>query len=180
MNSIKCPQCGLVNWGTPPSCKRCGVSFEGISADAFVSIPAGEQVYAPGFQAGPTGALSQEETERTRKVWKWFTVYCSLMALLYVAIAIGSGALLLFNPGSMSRTRDGGELQIQAIVFLLMSAIFAPVYATGLFLKGKSWGWIYGIILIAIGMTSCCLWPITIPLLIQWIKPEMKRMFGQT
>jgi hypothetical protein len=27
-------------------------------------------------------------------------------------------------------------------------------------------------------MTSCCLWPITIPLIIQWVKPEMKRMFG--
>jgi hypothetical protein len=53
-------------------------------------------------------------------------------------------------------------------------------YAMGPFVKGKSWGWVFGIVLIAIGMTSCCLWPITIPLLIQWIKPEMKRAFGQS
>ena len=24
MNSVKCPQCGLVNWSTVPECKRCG------------------------------------------------------------------------------------------------------------------------------------------------------------
>ena len=180
MNSIKCPRCGLVNWGAAASCKRCSLSFEGISADAFVSIPAGEHVYSTGYQAGVAGPLSQEETERTRKVWKWFKAYCAFMALLYLAVVLGSGALLVFDPGGVSRSRNGGDFQIQAVVFILVGAIFAPVYATGLFLKGKSWGWIYGIILIAIGMTSCCLWPITIPLLIQWIKPEMKRMFGQT
>ncbi|HYY56040.1 MAG TPA: hypothetical protein VE842_01855 [Pyrinomonadaceae bacterium] len=180
MNSIKCPRCGLVNWGAAASCKRCDLSFEGISADAFVSIPAGEHVYSTSYRAGPTGALTQEEIERTRKVWKWFTAYCLFMALLYLAVSIGGGALLVFAPGGVSRSRDDGGLLIQAVIFLAMGAIFAPAYATGLFLKGKSWGWIYGVILIAIGMTSCCLWPVTIPLLIQWIKPEMKRMFGQT
>ena len=24
MSSVKCPQCGLVNWSTAPECKRCG------------------------------------------------------------------------------------------------------------------------------------------------------------
>ena len=180
MNSIKCPQCGLVNWGAPPSCKRCGLSFEGLSPENFVSIPAGEQVYAPGFPAGHTETTIAQETEQTRKVWKWFTAYCVFMVLIYVLVAIGGGALLLFDPGGVSRRRNGGELQAQAVVFLIIGVILAPVYAGGLFLKGKSWGWVYGVVLIAIGMTSCCLWPVTIPLLIQWIKPEMKRMFGHT
>jgi type II secretory pathway pseudopilin PulG len=27
MNSIKCPQCGLINWATVEACKRCGAQF---------------------------------------------------------------------------------------------------------------------------------------------------------
>lgn len=178
MNSIKCPQCGLVNWGTPPACKRCGVSFEGISAQSFVSIPAGEQVYAPGFPVDASQNLAQE-TERTRKTWKWFVVYCVLMAVLYL-ISVATGAVLLaFSFSSLAEKPDISILRAQATAFLLVGLILMIPYAMGPFVKGKSWGWVFGIVLIAIGMTSCCLWPITIPLLIQWIKPEMKRVFVQ-
>jgi hypothetical protein len=176
MNSIKCPQCGLVNWGAPHACKRCGLSFEGISAESFVSIPAGEQLSAPGFPN--YGVMAAEETAQTRKVWKWFVTYCVLMFLMYLFLLVAGGVLLFLDLGSFATDRDAGDIKVQAVAFFIVGIIFAPVYATGLFVKGKSWGWIYGIVLIAIGMTSCCLWPITIPLLIQWIKPEMKRMFG--
>lgn len=177
MNSIKCPQCGLVNWGTPPACKRCGVSFESVSAQDYVSIPAGEQVYAPGFPAGQAVSLA-EETEQTRKTWKWFVVYCVIMTLIYL-ITAGAGVFLLLFDLSFAKGKDVGELRGQGVIFLILGLIFVIPYAMGPFLKGKSWGWVYGIVLIAIGMTSCCLWPITIPLLMQWIKPEMKRVFGQ-
>jgi hypothetical protein len=178
MNSIKCPQCGLVNWGAPPACKRCGASFEGVSAQSFVSIPAGEQVYAPGFPVDASHALAQE-TERTRKTWKWFVVYCVLMTLLYLISAATGAVLLVFSLSSLAEKPDISILRAQATAFLLIGLILMIPYAIGPFVKGKSWGWVFGIVLIAIGMTSCCLWPITIPLLIQWIKPEMKRVFVQ-
>jgi hypothetical protein len=162
----------MVNWGTPPACKRCGASFQDVSEQAFVSAPAGEHPFAP---------RSIEETELTRKVWRWFVVYCVLMALLYLFVAaIGVVLLVMGQSGKLPRGREADELQIQAVVFLIVGLFLIIPYGIGPFAKGKSWGWIYGIILIAIGMTSCCLWPITIPLLIQWIKPEMKRMFGKT
>jgi hypothetical protein len=179
MNSIKCPQCGLVNWGTPPACKRCGASFEGVSAQAFVSIPAGEQVYAPGFPVDPMMNLAQE-TERTRKIWKWFVAYCVLMTLLYLISVTTGAVLLVFSFTSLAEKPDISILRTQATAFLLIGVVLMIPYAMGPFVKGKSWGWVFGIVLIAIGMTSCCLWPITIPLLIQWIKPEMKRAFGQS
>jgi hypothetical protein len=34
-------------------------------------------------------------------------------------------------------------------------------------------------VLICIGMNSCCLLPASIPLLIFWIKPETKTYFGR-
>lgn len=177
MNSIKCPQCDLVNWGTPAACKRCGFSFQDLPQQAFVSVPAGEQVYAPGFPAAPA-PLPGQETELTRKVWKWFVAYCVLMALLYLFVAGMGAVLLVLGPGGYARGREAEELTIQGIIFLGVGLVFVIPYAMGPFLKGKSWGWIFGIVLIAVGMTSCCLWPITIPLIIQWVKPEMKRMFG--
>ena len=178
MNSVKCPQCGLVNWGAPPVCKRCGRSFDGVSAQDFVSIPAGEQTFAPGYPVDPAITLAQE-TEQTRKVWKWFVIYCVLMTLIYLTCA-GAGAFLLLFDFAPARNRDVEELKVQGVIFLIIGLALMIPYAMGPFLKGKSWGWVFGIVLIAIGMTSCCLWPITIPLLIQWIKPEMKRAFGQS
>ncbi len=169
MNSIKCPQCGLVNWGTPPACKRCGASFENVSEQAFVSVSAAEHPFAPRFT---------EETEHTRKVWKWFVAYCVLMAVLYLFVAVMGAAMIVLS--SASPGRDSSELLAQGIGMLVVGAIFTVPYAVGPFAKGKSWGWVYGIVLIALGMTSCCLWPVTIPLIIRWVKPEMKRMFGQS
>jgi MFS family permease len=179
MNSIKCPQCGLVNWGTPAACKRCGLSFQDISQQALVSVPAGEQVYAPGFPAGQTGT-GWEETEQTRKVWKWFTVYCVGMALLYLLVAGIGAAMLIFAATYGTDKRDSGEVVAQGIATLIVGLVFTVPYSVGPFIKGKPWGWVFGMVLIAIGMTSCCLWPITIPLIIQWVKPEMKRVFGQS
>jgi hypothetical protein len=37
--------------------------------------------------------------------------------------------------------------------------------------------WIYGIVLIALGMTSACFVPACIPLLIYWLKPDAKSYF---
>jgi type II secretory pathway pseudopilin PulG len=34
MNSMKCPQCGLVNWSTAEACKRCRLPINGASAAA--------------------------------------------------------------------------------------------------------------------------------------------------
>src|SRR3954467_12051383 len=32
MNSMKCPQCGLVNWATAEACKRCRLPLNGAHA----------------------------------------------------------------------------------------------------------------------------------------------------
>jgi len=47
------------------------------------------------------------------------------------------------------------------------------------FLPRRPGVWVYDVVLIALGLTSACLWPITIPLLIFWIKPENKLWFGR-
>lgn len=43
MNSLKCPQCGLVNFATAPECKRCHVKFHQPESVSEVSPAADEQ-----------------------------------------------------------------------------------------------------------------------------------------
>ena len=65
------------------------------------------------------------------------------------------------------------------VIYAIMGLVFAIVFAVGLFLPRKPWGWIMGIVLIALGMTSVCCLPATIPLLIFWLKPDAKAYFGR-
>lgn len=42
------------------------------------------------------------------------------------------------------------------------------------------WLWTYDLVIICLGMTSTCILPASIPLLIFWLKPETKRYFGKS
>jgi hypothetical protein len=43
----------------------------------------------------------------------------------------------------------------------------------------RPWAWIFGLVLICIGLTSLCCLPVAIPLLLSWLKPETKSYFGR-
>jgi hypothetical protein len=39
--------------------------------------------------------------------------------------------------------------------------------------------WVYDLVVICLGMTSACILPASVPLLIFWLKPEVKSHFGK-
>jgi hypothetical protein len=47
MSSIKCPQCGLVNWATQGSCKRCGSPVGGAPAEFQTAYSTGSYTAPP-------------------------------------------------------------------------------------------------------------------------------------
>src|SRR5688500_8581784 len=108
----------------------------------------------------------------------WFKVYAGFMAFLYFAITAIVGVIAVIGPEDeeMSRTES-------MVIFGLVAAlcgIFCAVFAFALFAPRAPWVWIYDIVLIALGMTSCLTLPAAIPLLIFWLKPEAKAWFGRT
>jgi cell division protein FtsW (lipid II flippase) len=111
----------------------------------------------------------------------WYRVYCVATAILYLVLAIFGIVLLVIDPSLLgSKTDlDPMEITIQAIVFLVLGLPLFLAYLTAVFLPAKPWNWIVGMVLICIGLTSCCCLPATIPLLIFWIKPETKTYFGR-
>jgi hypothetical protein len=99
------------------------------------------------------------------------------MALLYLLCAVGGAALLLMDPGTLGM--EPMEAKIQGVAFLVVGALLILPFAAGPLLPRRPWAWIYGLVLICIGLTSCCCLPASIPLLLAWLKPETKAFYGR-
>lgn len=109
-------------------------------------------------------------------VYKWYIVYCVLMALLYLTMAVMGIVFMFIEP---DRDMSAAEAKIMGIMFLVLGLIFFVPYAIAPFLPRKSWVWVFGLVLICVGLTSLCCLPACIPLLIFWSKPEMKAFYGR-
>jgi hypothetical protein len=105
----------------------------------------------------------------------WFKVYTVVMTGIYALCLIAGPVMICF--GSQANDQDAKVFVVQGILFTVISLPLAIAFALPIFLKPKPWVWIYNLVLICIGLTSCCFLPATIPLLIYWLKPEAKVWF---
>lgn len=109
-------------------------------------------------------------------VWLWYRVYAVFMGLFYGGIVLVLAVLLVATGGQGMNDED-----LIAFVFTgLFCVPFALAYLAAPFLPRAPWAWIYHIVLIGLGLTSVCCMPVTIPLLVYWLKPENKLFFGRT
>jgi hypothetical protein len=108
----------------------------------------------------------------------WYRVYLGVLAGLYLLVSLGGIGVAYLQPASQGS--DPMEMFIMGIIYAVMGAVFFIAHIIALSLPVKPYNWIVGIVFIALGMTSCCTWPATIPLLIIWIKPETRKFFGRT
>lgn len=113
----------------------------------------------------------------------WYNVYCGAMALLYGLVAV-LGVVFLYlgmnEPTLVDEEFEAAELLMIGLICLAMGIVLMVPYAAAPFLPQKSWVWIVGIILIAVGLTSCLTMVVSIPLLIYWLRPETQRYFGRS
>ena len=147
MSSVKCPNCGFIDFPDATTCKRCGTSMLNLS------------------QPKPP-------------VMTWFNAYCVFMALLYLFCFVLGIVFLVLAP--TDRDMSAEESRVMGVVFMVMGLVLAAPFAAGPFLPRKPWAWVFGLVLICIGLTSICCLPATVPLLIHWIKRETKLYFGRT
>ena len=109
----------------------------------------------------------------------WYKVYCIAMAVMYLfVVALGVFFLVggCFIPGNAD---DKIPFMIMGPLYAVMGLVMMIPFVLALFLGPKPWVWVYGIVLISIGMSSCCCLPATLPLLIYWVKPDVQRHFGR-
>ncbi len=176
MNGLRCPKCNLVNLLTAENCHRCGNTLKDLPQTAQVSVPIEETFQAQAFSTGTLNNIPQDN-ELGKKTFFWYRVYVGFMATLYLIVSV-FGAIVIYA-SQYTNIYEASELIINGIVCLVVGIPFAIAFAIALLLPRKPWNWIVGIVFIAIGLTSCCFMPATIPLLIFWLKPETKAFFGR-
>lgn len=107
----------------------------------------------------------------------WFKVYCVVLCLVYLFFVGFSLIFFFVDPEELEM--GPAEAMIMGVFFLVMGLVFFVASLLPLLLKPRPWVWIYDLVVICIGMTSACFLPICVPLLIFWIKPEVKAHFGR-
>ncbi len=108
----------------------------------------------------------------------WYNVYLWILAIMYVVLACAGIALLLLPAEILDMEKS--ESTLPAIICIAVAVPLAIASLLPFAFQPKPWLWIYGIVMIAIGLTSCCFWPICIPLLVFWIKRDVQIYFGRS
>ncbi|HUF61370.1 MAG TPA: DUF4339 domain-containing protein [Verrucomicrobiales bacterium] len=111
----------------------------------------------------------------------WYRMFCWFMVFLQVVTIIGGVIFfVLADPiaAESSGQFESMELRIQGGVFIVAGVVLLAPYFLGAFLPFRRWTWVFGLVLMALSLMSCCLLlPATIFLLIAWVKPETRAWF---
>ncbi|MDF1825150.1 MAG: hypothetical protein P1U68_10940 [Verrucomicrobiales bacterium] len=105
----------------------------------------------------------------------WFRFYAACLALSYLFLA-GVGVIFLTHPPAdleMSPT-EGAFL---GSIFIAMGLLFFIAVLPAFFLPRRGWAWIYGLVLIVFGLTSLLYIPLSLPILIFWLRDPVKNWF---
>ncbi len=118
-----------------------------------------------------------EETPYTPapRAIKWFKLYALSLSAVYALLIVLAFPLLMMDAAALDM--DPLEAKITGVLFLAMGVPLLASFLAPLFLGRKPWVWTYSLILIALGLSSCCL-PLCVFLLMEWLKPETKRYYG--
>jgi hypothetical protein len=107
----------------------------------------------------------------------WFKVYCAVLTFVYLLLIPGGLVYLLLDPATLQM--EPLEAKLVGITFLVLAIPLAITSVLPFFLPPKPWVWVYSLVLICLGMTSCCFLLASVPLLLYWIKPETKAYYGK-
>ena len=129
----------------------------------------------PGYPSYPPAKYAHVQPG-TPSVWWFFVAYCVGMGLLYLMCLFGAGAMIVF---AEELTRDDPDATpAQAVVMgVALAGISIPLmllFFSAPLLPKRKWAWIVCIVAIAIGLTSACTMAASIPLLVFWLKDEVK------
>jgi len=69
------------------------------------------------------------------------------------------------------------EAYLQGMIYVILGAVFLGAFAVSFLLGRGKFAWTYNLVLICIGLTSCCCLPSNIPLLIFWIRNDCRQWY---
>lgn len=109
---------------------------------------------------------------------KWFRVYAGVMAGLYLlCVALGVVGLAFAEQLADAEMTEA-HVGLMSVIIGGMGLVFAIAFLLPFFVPRRRWVWIYDLVLIGIGLSSCLTIVPCIFLLIAWLKPEVQSKFG--
>jgi hypothetical protein len=143
---------------------------------AEAGTPAGSGPFIPpGMPPGTEYAASEKAPDGV----VFFRIYAVVFGIMGALLAL-AGLGLMFAPLFAPPSLAGAEVGTWFAGLFYGGwgmAMFVPT-VLALFSGRRPWVHTMGTVVIALGMFSCCLMPLLIPLLIAWMKPEPKRWYG--
>jgi hypothetical protein len=130
-------------------------------------------------QGAPPGSPLLMEEERPPEAVYYFRIYIIVMLLSLLGF-FGFGLWLALEKMVSATITTSHSGQVVVGMFIaIVSLVFIIPHAIALFGGRAKWVYTLSVVLIGLSMlwNSCCL-PVTIPLLIVWLKPETKKWFG--
>lgn len=115
----------------------------------------------------------------TPKVVAWYQRYCqAAISLLLLGSTFGFYAVLSRASLAESWGVEPVALAIFGSLWVLSLLFLAFVHFAALRSPRAPWAWKIHAILLGIGLTTLVLWPVALPLLWYWMKPETKHFYG--
>lgn len=180
---VICPDCGTKNFPERSHCLGCVRELSGLP-----HTPGAAQASA----AAPTPTAVRTRQPDPPPAVIWYRVYCVVNLCVLVVAAIVALALasqpsqleqtVLSMPdgiGSAFEDQFRQERQSAGALLMVLLSGMAALYAIGLGLKPTPGAWIYGILVLAIGLTGKCSLPFAVILLILWFQPATQQYFGR-
>ena len=117
----------------------------------------------------PPGYNPEDEGEP--QVILYFRIYSGLVSFSSLCVA-------LFCVYQMVLKRAQEEDVVMLLVLSGMSTLGLFSHLLGVLAPRRPWMHVVGVLILGLGLLSSCLsWVVNLPLLIYWLKPEVKRWF---
>ncbi|MBS1707884.1 MAG: hypothetical protein JSS65_04090 [Armatimonadetes bacterium] len=125
------------------------------------------------------------ESNRCRRVWAVYVVYCLLSSAMNLGLFLFSLSARM-NREAVWSAWIGADMyaQVPPATFSLMEfatmaigAFFCVGDVAVLFVPRDKRGWVVGVVNIAIGLGSCVFTPLCVWLLVMWLRIDIRREF---
>jgi hypothetical protein len=126
----------------------------------------------------PPGADSYGRDARPAVIL-WFRIYAAVMMLASLAM-LGLAVLMGYEATrpEVALSANAAGAPLVAIVLALIAAALVALYGVATFVPFRPWGWSLGLVAIGLGLAGGSIL-FAIPLLVFWLKPEVKAAFAR-
>ena len=108
-------------------------------------------------------------------VIRWFQAYCAVLCAACVAVV----AFVVKHTPDRPALPGDWMWTVWTHLLQFLPASLAVASLAPFVLPRRPWVWVYDMVIICVGMPTGWLLPFSVPLLVFWLKPEVKAWFDQ-